>query len=144
MSNEPLAKGSAQMTAWCTFSRPHWSQNETASGAKSTPRFFAGLPSRFKIEPVPQPTSKISFWRQLGTSLSSVSKISRCSARYHQCVSSTRNMISYSAGRMTCLFAAEKEQRLRKLIRNGSPLLDQKFTAQHVDIVLFVPKPMPF
>src|SRR5437870_2318841 len=71
-----------------------------ASGARSTPIFFSGLPSCLRIAPVPQPASRIAFWRQSGSSLSRFSKISRCSARYHQCVSSTRNMVAYSSGRI--------------------------------------------
>src|SRR5205809_5491630 len=65
--------------------------------ARSTPLFFSGLPSCLRIAPVPQPASRIAFWRQSGTSLSRFSKMSRCSARYHQCVSSTRNMVAYSS-----------------------------------------------
>ena len=72
--------------------------NSGVVGAKSTPTFLSSFPSCFRIAPVPQPASRIAFSGQSGSSLSRVSKIRRCCARYHQCVCSTRNMISYSDG----------------------------------------------
>lgn len=106
MSKEALLKGRAQISAWYTLSRPRCRQSEIASGAKSIPTFFSEFPSCFKIEPVPQPASKISFSRQSGISLASVSKISRCSAPYHQCVSSTQNIVLYSSGCIVSVMAA--------------------------------------
>jgi hypothetical protein len=46
--------------------RPRCQQKETASGAKSTPMVFSAFPSCFKMEPVPQPASKISFSHPTG------------------------------------------------------------------------------
>src|ERR1700736_2808504 len=89
------------MSPWRTLLSPRCRQKEIASGARSTPTFFCGFPSRRRIAPVPQPTSRISLLRQSGNSEPRTWKIRRCNAPYHQCVSSTRNIVSYSFGRIS-------------------------------------------
>ena len=116
------------MSACRTLFRPRSSQNEMASGAKSTPTFLSSFPSCFRIAPVPQPASRIAFSGQSGSSLSRVSKIRRCRARYHQCVCSTRNMISYSDG-FTGLRLRHKNAQTACRLRVGS--CHDKSVAEH-------------